>query len=230
MSDFFLSFHRISPIFSANHLYACFLRQYIRRACKVSFFCCFDNVLGEKKISLAFSPWSKIVCYYIDCLLYFYTVVFLLIDQSQRGSLFTLFLYNPLMGFLSVCGLSSMRYGLWEKAQELLRKFFHDIGQMITSSRVIGNANMCRYPWYFFFFFMLSFIFIHQWQVGPMDRYCIYFILFLLSVFQIRPICNFMAMSFCVCSWFVSCSAAPRSDYTSSFGWDWIELILYMLL
>ncbi|KAL0193365.1 hypothetical protein M9458_011661, partial [Cirrhinus mrigala] len=51
--------------------------------------------------------------------------------------LFTLFLYNPLMGFLSVCGLSSMRYGLWEKAQELLRKVFHDIGQMITSSRVI---------------------------------------------------------------------------------------------
>lgn len=113
-----------------------------------------ENFLSLFIISFfVFSPWSKIVCYYIDCLLYFYTVVFLLVDQSQRGSLFTLFLYNPLMGFLSVCGLSSMRYGLWEKAQELLRKFFHDIGQMITSSRVIGNANLCVIPCIFIFFY-----------------------------------------------------------------------------
>lgn len=130
-------------------------------------FLLFWQCVGRKEIFLSFFiisfffpfffHWSKIFCYYSDCLLYFYTVVFLLVDQSQRGSLFTLFLYNPLMGFLSVCGLSSMRYGLWEKAQELLRKFFHDIGQMITSSRVIGNVNMWRYP----FFFMLSLIFIH---------------------------------------------------------------------
>uniref|UniRef100_A0A8C2B079 Suppressor of cancer cell invasion n=1 Tax=Cyprinus carpio TaxID=7962 RepID=A0A8C2B079_CYPCA len=66
-------------------------------------------------------------------------------DQCQRGSLFTLFLYNPLMGFLSVCGLSSMRYGLWEKAQELLRKVFHDISQMITSSRVVDQAYLQFY-------------------------------------------------------------------------------------
>ncbi|KAG9354619.1 hypothetical protein JZ751_001332 [Albula glossodonta] len=46
-------------------------------------------------------------------------------DQSQRGSLFTLFLYSPLMAFLSVCGLSSMRQGLWEKAQELLQRVYH---------------------------------------------------------------------------------------------------------
>lgn len=161
MSDFFLSFHRISPICSANHLYACFLQQYIRRACKVSFFVVLTMCWEKRNFPLlfyyflffSFFHWSKIFCYYIDCLLYFYTVVFLLVDQSQRGSLFTLFLYNPLMGFLSVCGLSSMRYGLWEKAQELLRKFFHDIGQMITSSRVIGNVNMCRYPLFFCFVF-----------------------------------------------------------------------------
>ncbi|KAG1959006.1 protein SCAI [Pimephales promelas] len=80
-------------------------------------------------------------------------------DQSQRGSLFTLFLYNPLMGFLSVCGLSSMRYGLWEKAQELLRKVFHDIGQMITSSRVIDQAFLQFYGDEFLRLLMIRFVF-----------------------------------------------------------------------
>ncbi|XP_058632162.1 protein SCAI isoform X3 [Onychostoma macrolepis] len=80
-------------------------------------------------------------------------------DQCQRGSLFTLFLYNPLMGFLSVCGLSSMRCGLWEKAQELLRKIFHDIGQMITSSRVIDQAFLQFYGDEFLRLLMIRFVF-----------------------------------------------------------------------
>ncbi|KAL1275126.1 hypothetical protein QQF64_027940 [Cirrhinus molitorella] len=80
-------------------------------------------------------------------------------DQCQRGSLFTLFLYNPLMGFLSVCGLSSMRYGLWDKAQELLRKVFHDIGQMITSSRVIDQAYLQFYGDEFLRLLMIRFVF-----------------------------------------------------------------------
>ncbi|XP_016387429.1 protein SCAI-like isoform X1 [Sinocyclocheilus rhinocerous] len=80
-------------------------------------------------------------------------------DPCQRGSLFTLFLYNPLMGFLSVCGLSSMRYGLWEKAQELLRKVFHDIGQMITSSRVIDQAYLQFYGDEFLRLLMIRFVF-----------------------------------------------------------------------
>ncbi|XP_051521455.1 protein SCAI-like isoform X2 [Myxocyprinus asiaticus] len=80
-------------------------------------------------------------------------------DQSQRGSLFTLFLYNPLMGFLSVCGLTSMRYGLWEKAQEHLRKLFHDIGQMITSSRVVDQAYLQFYGDEFLRLLMIRFVF-----------------------------------------------------------------------
>ncbi|XP_051980768.1 protein SCAI isoform X2 [Xyrauchen texanus] len=80
-------------------------------------------------------------------------------DQSQRGSLFTLFLYNPLMGFLSVCGLTSMRYGLWEKAQELLRKLFHDIGQMITNSRVVDQAFLQFYGDEFLRLLMIRFVF-----------------------------------------------------------------------
>ncbi|XP_051952587.1 protein SCAI-like isoform X2 [Xyrauchen texanus] len=80
-------------------------------------------------------------------------------DQSQRGSLFTLFLYNPIMGFLSVCGLTSMRYGLWEKAQEILRKVFLDIGQMITSSRVVDQAYLQFYGDEFLRLLMIRFVF-----------------------------------------------------------------------
>ncbi|GLD51886.1 protein SCAI isoform X1 [Lates japonicus] len=61
-------------------------------------------------------------------------------DQSQRGSLFTLFLYSPLLAFSSVCGLNSVRRGLWDRAQEFLRKVYRDIGQMITRSRSIDQA------------------------------------------------------------------------------------------
>lgn len=65
--------------------------------------------------------------------------VFVIADQSQRGSLFTLFLNNPLMAFLLVSGLSSMRRGLWEKCQEYLRKINRDIAQLLTHSRSIGT-------------------------------------------------------------------------------------------
>ncbi|XP_031433281.1 protein SCAI isoform X2 [Clupea harengus] len=80
-------------------------------------------------------------------------------DQSQRGSLFTLFLYNPLMGFLSVCGLSSMRRGLWEKAQEFLRKVYRDIGQLITRSRAIDQAFLQFYGDEFLRLLMIRFVF-----------------------------------------------------------------------
>ena len=65
--------------------------------------------------------------------------MFVITDQSQRGSLFTLFLNNPLMAFLFVSGLSSMRRGLWEKCQEYLRKINRDIAQLLTHSRSIGT-------------------------------------------------------------------------------------------
>ncbi|MGH0121281.1 UNVERIFIED_CONTAM: hypothetical protein FKN15_073607 [Acipenser sinensis] len=67
-------------------------------------------------------------------------------DQSQRGSLFTLFLYNPLMAFLYVCGLSSMRSGLWDKCQEFLRKVNRDLGQLISRSRSIGKYQSSETP------------------------------------------------------------------------------------
>lgn len=81
---------------------------------------------GEK-ICLVFSPLTYTMSP-LTCL-----------DQSQRGSLFTLFLYSPLLAFSSVCGLNSLRRGVWERAQEFLHKVYRDIGQMLTRSRTIGS-------------------------------------------------------------------------------------------
>ncbi|XP_024258483.1 protein SCAI-like isoform X1 [Oncorhynchus tshawytscha] len=80
-------------------------------------------------------------------------------DQSQRGSLFTLFLYCPLLAFLSVCGLSSLRQGLWEKAEEFLCKVFRDIGQMITRSRAIDQAFLQFYGDEFLRLLLIRFVF-----------------------------------------------------------------------
>ncbi|KAG8010985.1 Protein SCAI [Nibea albiflora] len=80
-------------------------------------------------------------------------------DQSQRGSLFTLFLYSPLLAFSSVCGLNSVRRGLWERAQEFLRKVYRDIGQMITRSRTIDQAFLQFFGDEFLRLLLIRFVF-----------------------------------------------------------------------
>ncbi|XP_034073786.1 protein SCAI [Gymnodraco acuticeps] len=80
-------------------------------------------------------------------------------DQCQRGSLFTLFLYSPLLAFSSVCGLSSVHRGLWERAQEFLHKIYHDIGQMITRSRTIDQAFLQFFGDEFLRLLLIRFVF-----------------------------------------------------------------------
>ncbi|KAG7235537.1 hypothetical protein INR49_002583 [Caranx melampygus] len=80
-------------------------------------------------------------------------------DQSQRGSLFTLFLYSPLLAFSSVCGLNSVRRGLWDRAQEFLRKVYRDIGQMITRSRTIDQAFLQFFGDEFLRLLLIRFVF-----------------------------------------------------------------------
>ncbi|XP_029024653.1 protein SCAI isoform X2 [Betta splendens] len=80
-------------------------------------------------------------------------------DQSQRGSLFTLFLYSPLLAFSSICGLNSLRRGLWERAQEFLRKIYRDIGQMITRSRTIDQAFLQFFGDEFLRLLLIRFVF-----------------------------------------------------------------------
>ncbi|KAG7476778.1 hypothetical protein MATL_G00086570 [Megalops atlanticus] len=80
-------------------------------------------------------------------------------DQSQRGSLFTLFLYSPLMAFLFICDLCSLRQGLWEKAQEFLRKVYRDIGQLLTHSHSIDQAFLQFYGDEFLRLLLIRFVF-----------------------------------------------------------------------
>uniref|UniRef100_A0A3B3QP88 Suppressor of cancer cell invasion n=1 Tax=Paramormyrops kingsleyae TaxID=1676925 RepID=A0A3B3QP88_9TELE len=80
-------------------------------------------------------------------------------DQSQRGSLFTLFLYSPIVAFVSVCGLSSLRQGLWEKAQEFLHLVYREVGQMITRSRSIDQAFLQFYGDEFLRLLLIRFVF-----------------------------------------------------------------------
>uniref|UniRef100_A0A8C9VXX6 Suppressor of cancer cell invasion n=1 Tax=Scleropages formosus TaxID=113540 RepID=A0A8C9VXX6_SCLFO len=80
-------------------------------------------------------------------------------DRSQRGSLFTLFLYSPLVAFLSVCGLGSLRLGLWEKAQELLHLVYREVGQIIARSRSIDQAFLQFYGDEFLRLLLIRFVF-----------------------------------------------------------------------
>ncbi|XP_057675802.1 protein SCAI [Corythoichthys intestinalis] len=80
-------------------------------------------------------------------------------DQSQRGSLFTLFLYSPLLAFFSVCGLSSVRRELWHSAQEFLHKVDRDIGQMITQSPTIDQAFLQFFGDEFLRLLLIRFVF-----------------------------------------------------------------------
>ncbi|XP_077479595.1 protein SCAI [Stigmatopora argus] len=80
-------------------------------------------------------------------------------DPSQRGSLFTLFLYSPLLAFLSVCGLSSVRRELWHSAQEFLHKVHRDIGQMIAQSPTIDQAFLQFFGDEFLRLLLIRFVF-----------------------------------------------------------------------
>nr|XP_033818027.1 protein SCAI isoform X2 [Geotrypetes seraphini] len=97
-------------------------------------------VIVDSSNSVAYKNFTNLFGQPLVCLLSPTVYPKALQDQSQRGSLFTLFLNNPLMAFLFVSGLSSMRKGLWDKCQEYLRKIIRDITQLITHSRSIDQA------------------------------------------------------------------------------------------
>uniref|UniRef100_A0A2K6U290 Protein SCAI n=1 Tax=Saimiri boliviensis boliviensis TaxID=39432 RepID=A0A2K6U290_SAIBB len=97
-------------------------------------------IIVDSSNSVAYKNFTNLFGQPLVCLLSPTAYPKALQDQSQRGSLFTLFLNNPLMAFLFVSGLSSMRRGLWEKCQEYLRKINRDIAQLLTHSRSIDQA------------------------------------------------------------------------------------------
>ncbi|XP_031362192.2 protein SCAI [Lonchura striata] len=97
-------------------------------------------IIVDSSNSVAYKNFTNLFGQPLVCLLSPTAYPKALQDQSQRGSLFTLFLNNPLMAFLFVSGLSSMRRGLWEKCQDYLRKINRDIAQLLTHSRSIDQS------------------------------------------------------------------------------------------
>ncbi|XP_063000544.1 protein SCAI isoform X1 [Elgaria multicarinata webbii] len=97
-------------------------------------------IIVDSSNSVAYKNFTNLFGQPLVCLLSPTTYPKALQDQSQRGSLFTFFLNNPLMAFLFVSGLSSMRKGLWDKCHDYLRKINRDIAQLLTHSRSIDQA------------------------------------------------------------------------------------------
>ncbi|XP_035758979.1 protein SCAI isoform X6 [Egretta garzetta] len=97
-------------------------------------------IIVDSSNSVAYKNFTNLFGQPLVCLLSPTAYPKALQDQSQRGSLFTIFLNNPLMAFLFVSGLSSMRRGLWEKCQDYLRKINRDIAQLLTHSRSIDQS------------------------------------------------------------------------------------------
>ncbi|XP_069465535.1 protein SCAI isoform X1 [Ambystoma mexicanum] len=97
-------------------------------------------IIVDSSNSVAYKNFTNLFGQPLVCLLSPTVYPKALQDQSQRGSLFTLFLNNPLMAFLFICGLSSMRKGLWDKCQEYVRKIHRDIAQLMTHSRSIDQS------------------------------------------------------------------------------------------
>ncbi|XP_040180811.1 protein SCAI isoform X2 [Rana temporaria] len=97
-------------------------------------------IIVDSSNSVAYKNFTNLFGQPLVCLLSPTAYPKALQDLSERGSLFTLFLNNPLMAFLFISGLSSMRKGLWDKCQEHLRKINRDIAQLLTHSRSIDQA------------------------------------------------------------------------------------------
>ncbi len=82
--------------------------------------------------------------------------------QDTSGSLFTLFLTNPLYGFCSICGIDELSSEVFYKAQHLIRVILTDIAKSFYRSKSvdqvflqIGNDDFLRV-------FLLRFVFCYH--------------------------------------------------------------------
>lgn len=79
--------------------------------------------------------------------------------QNQNGSIFTLFLTNPLFGFCAICDVDDLTAEVYYKAQQLIRVIFNDLAKMFYRSKnvdhvflQISHDDFCRV-------FLLRFVF-----------------------------------------------------------------------
>lgn len=249
MTSFPFFRYRISQTCLDSLWSACYLLQHIPKVSKVFL----DVILGYVFFNRRFNNkgnngikgdmlYNLYVKYHVSCFDPVLPVTLLTCsDQSQHGSLFTLFLYNPLLAFTSVCGLNSVQRGSWNRAQEFLYKVYQDIGQMITRSQTIGITAATD-----LLFLPVILIGAHVWIIMTEVHWLQFLVSFARTDFcwlailqnqrtlqeasdsysfssllssQIRPFCSSLVMSFCDWFWSALCSAQLYSDCINAFRW-----------
>ena len=84
--------------------------------------------------------------FYLLVLWSFATIVYLLhstlSEQSRKGSLFSLFLFNPLVAFCYVCSIADLRSDLWDSCQRQVRRIMNDSLRVFYDwSRYVGESR-----------------------------------------------------------------------------------------
>lgn len=65
-----------------------------------------------------------------------------LAEQSRKGSLFSLFLFNPLVAFCYVCSIADLRSDLWDSCQRQVRRIMNDSLRVFYDwSRYVGESR-----------------------------------------------------------------------------------------
>ncbi|XP_071154615.1 protein SCAI-like isoform X1 [Mytilus edulis] len=96
-----------------------------------------------------------------------------IIDQNQKGKLFTLFLHSPLMAFCLVCNYMSISIATWDKCQAQVNKFMAEASKLFVKSRSIDHAYIQFLGDDFLRLIMLRFVFcyivliLHRGFKGP---------------------------------------------------------------
>lgn len=63
-------------------------------------------------------------------------------EQSRKGSLFTLFLFSPLVAFCYVCSIADLRSDLWDSCQRQVRRIMNDSLRVLYDwSRSVGKFS-----------------------------------------------------------------------------------------
>ncbi len=79
--------------------------------------------------------------------------------QNQNGSLFTLFLTNPLFGFCTICSIEELSSEAFYKAQQLIRVIFADIAKLFYRSKIVESVFVQVSNDDFLRVFLLRFVF-----------------------------------------------------------------------
>ena len=63
------------------------------------------------------------------------------VEQSRKGSLFSLFLFSPLVAFCYVCIIADLRSDLWDSCQRQVRRIMNDSLRVFYDwSRCVGKS------------------------------------------------------------------------------------------